>query len=79
MPEGNEAHADLEAYEAEYKEALERDHHGDYALFFGCKLVEIHPTFEDAFTDGHERFDDQHFSVIRIGHTEIHLGVFALA
>ena len=31
------------------------------------------------FADGRERFDDRHFSVIHIGHTEIHLGVFALA
>lgn len=79
MSEGDQAHADLGAYEAEHREALERDHRGDYALFFDCELVGIHPTFEAAFADGRERFDDRHFSVIHIGHTEIHLGVFALA
>ena len=75
MTTGNQAHADLEAYTAEHRADLERDHHGRYALFFDCELVGIHRTFEAAFCDGRERFQDQHFSVIHVGHTEIHLGV----
>ena len=75
----DKARSDLEAYEARYRADLEESNRDEYALFYQGELIDVFCGLEDACREGEARYGDQHFSVIHIGHTEIHLGFYSMA
>ena len=65
------------AYENDYREQLERDHHGRTALMHDGKLVEIYDDANDAYVTGYERWGLGGFSMKEIGREPIELGIFS--
>lgn len=65
------------AYESDYREQLERDHHGKTALMHDGKVVEIYDNPNDAYVTGYERWGLGGFSMKEIGREPIELGIFS--
>lgn len=65
------------AYENDYREKLERDHHGKTALMHDGNVVDIYDDPNDAYVAGYERWGLGSFSMKEIGREPIELGIFS--
>ena len=65
------------AYEKNYREQLERDHHGKTALMHEGKVVEVYDDPNDAYLTGYERWGLGGFSMKEIGQKPLELGIFS--
>ena len=65
------------AYEKDYREQLERDHHGKTALMHDGKVVDVYDDPNDAYVTGYERWGLGGFSMKEIGREPIELGIFS--
>ncbi len=68
---------DEAAYENDYREQLERDHHGKTALMRDGKVVDVYDDPNDAYLTGYERWGLGGFSMKEIGREPIELGIFS--
>lgn len=66
------------AYDASYREALERDHPGRVALMHDGELIEVFGHAETAYALGCERYGLGNFSYVRIGERPVEIGAIAL-
>ena len=65
------------AYEKDYREQLERDHHGKTALMHDGKVVDVYDDPNDAYVTGYERWGLGGFSMKEVGREPIELGIFS--
>ena len=55
-----------EAYEAR-REHLEREHLGEWVIFYGGELIEVYEDFQDAARYGLDRFGSETFLLKQVG------------
>ena len=65
------------AYENNYREQLERDHHGKTALMHDGKVVDVYDDPDDAYLAGYDRWGLGGFSMKEIGQKPIELGILS--
>ena len=65
------------AYEKNYREQLERDHHGKTALMHDGKVVDVYDDPNDAYLTGYERWGLGGFSMKEISQEPLELGIFS--
>ena len=63
------------AYNDNYREEMEREHHGKVALMHDGEVVHILNDSDDAYTVGVNQYGQGGFSIVHIGMTPTHLGV----
>ena len=69
--------ANERAYEKNYREQLERDHHGKTALMHDGKVVEVYDDPNDLYLTGYERWGLGGFSMKEVGQKPLELGIFS--
>ncbi len=75
----SQARSNYEAYEAQYREELERDHLGRVALLHNAEVVSIWNDMGDAYQVGCDQYGLGNFSLQRIGARPVNLGILAAA
>ena len=63
-----------EAYE-DFRESLERDHPGEYALMHDGRVVDTFGRIENAYRVGREEFGDGRFFIREVGAPPVDLGI----
>ena len=75
----SQARSNYRAYEAKYREELERDHLGRVVLLHNKEIVSIWNDMGDAYQVGCDQYGLGNFSLQRIGSRPTDLGSLAVA
>lgn len=74
--EPNQIDLNAEAYE-NFRESLERDHPGEYALMHDGRVIDTFGKIENAYRVGRTEFGDGQFFIREISAPPIDLGIFS--